>query len=95
MAKAPLKEPFRCSECGWSTSKWVGRCGECQAWGSIDEGTRKLNVVAAGAVTATARPIGEVDLAAAQSRSSGVAELDRTLGGGLAVSYTHLRAHET
>ena len=50
MAKASLKEPFRCSECGWSTSKWVGRCGECQAWGSIDEGTRKLNVVAAGAV---------------------------------------------
>jgi DNA repair protein RadA/Sms len=94
MAKAPLKEPFRCSECGWSTSKWVGRCGECQAWGSIDEGTRKLNVVAAGAVTATARPIGEVDLAAAQSRSSGVAELDRTLGGGLVPGAVVLLAGE-
>ena len=94
MAKASLKEPFRCSECGWSTSKWVGRCGECQAWGSIDEGTRKLNVVAAGAVTATARPIGEVDLAAAQSRSSGVAELDRTLGGGLVPGAVVLLAGE-
>ena len=94
MAKASLKEPFRCSECGWSTSKWVGRCGECQAWGSIDEGTRKLNVVAAGAVTATASPIGEVDLAAAQSRSSGVAELDRTLGGGLVPGAVVLLAGE-
>ena len=24
---------YRCSECGWTTIKWVGRCGECQAWG--------------------------------------------------------------
>jgi DNA repair protein RadA/Sms len=36
-----------------------------------------------GAVAAPATPIGEINLAAAQSRSSGVAELDRTLGGGL------------
>src|SRR5205085_1173720 len=27
----------RCSECGWETAKWVGRCGECQAWGSVVE----------------------------------------------------------
>jgi DNA repair protein RadA/Sms len=28
---------FRCSECGWQTPKWVGRCGECQAWGTVEE----------------------------------------------------------
>jgi len=28
MAKAPAKDPFRCVECGWSATKWVGRCGE-------------------------------------------------------------------
>ena len=28
---------YRCAECGWSTAKWVGRCGECQAWGTVDE----------------------------------------------------------
>ena len=28
---------YRCSECGWTSVKWVGRCGECQAWGSVDE----------------------------------------------------------
>src|SRR5665811_2210971 len=26
---------YRCSECGWPAIKWVGRCGECQAWGTI------------------------------------------------------------
>jgi DNA repair protein RadA/Sms len=36
-----------------------------------------------GAVAAPATPIGEINLSAAQSRSSGVPELDRTLGGGL------------
>jgi DNA repair protein RadA/Sms len=43
---------------------------------------RKITLLP-GAVAAPATPIGEIDLAAAQSRSSGVAELDRTLGGGL------------
>src|SRR6478609_7866127 len=28
---------YRCSECGWTTAKWVGRCGECQEWGTIAE----------------------------------------------------------
>ena len=28
---------YRCTECGWSTAKWVGRCGECQAWGTVAE----------------------------------------------------------
>ncbi len=86
MAKAPARDPFRCTECGWSTTKWVGRCGECQAWGSVEESAgltaRKITLLP-GAVAAPATPIGEISLAAAQSRSSGVAELDRTLGGGL------------
>ena len=22
---------YRCTECGWTTGRWVGRCGQCQA----------------------------------------------------------------
>ena len=36
MPKSP-RPAFRCTECGWETAKWVGRCGECQAWGSVAE----------------------------------------------------------
>ncbi len=84
MAKVPAKDPFRCSECGWTSTKWVGRCGECQAWGSVEEiaAPKKLSLVA-GPVSQAAVPIGEVNLDSAQSRSSGVGELDRVLGGGL------------
>jgi DNA repair protein RadA/Sms len=28
---------YRCTECGWQTPKWNGRCGECQAWGTVEE----------------------------------------------------------
>ena len=62
MAK-PEKDPFRCSECGWTTNKWVGRCGECQVWGSVEEiaAPKRLSLVP-GTVTRAASPIGDVDL---------------------------------
>ncbi|MDT7668151.1 MAG: hypothetical protein QOC74_934, partial [Pseudonocardiales bacterium] len=28
----------RCTECGHQVAKWVGRCPECQSWGSIEQG---------------------------------------------------------
>src|SRR6185437_2321466 len=31
---------YRCTECGWQSAKWAGRCGECQAWGTVQEAAR-------------------------------------------------------
>jgi DNA repair protein RadA/Sms len=76
----------RCSECGYSSAKWVGRCPECQTWGSIQEigaPVAALRAVSAGPVTAPARPIAEVELAGARAVPTGIAEFDRVLGGGL------------
>ncbi|EIK84587.1 DNA repair protein RadA [Gardnerella pickettii] len=28
---------YLCSECGWSGSKWYGRCPECGEWGTLSE----------------------------------------------------------
>ena len=75
---------YRCSECGWATVKWVGRCGECQAWGSVSEiGAVTVRTTAPGRVERPAIPIGEVDARRAEARSTGVGEFDRVLGGGL------------
>ncbi len=97
MAKSqtPAKDPFRCTECGWSATKWVGRCGECQAWGTVEEvsAPKKLSLVP-GAVSSAASPIGEVNLENAKARSSGVSELDRVLGGGLVPGAAILLAGE-
>lgn len=91
------KASYKCAECGNITVKWYGRCPECQAWGTIDEsggGAVALRSVPAGPVSAPARPIHEVDVAAARARSTGVAELDRVLGGGLVPGCVVLLAGE-
>jgi DNA repair protein RadA/Sms len=79
-----VRPSFRCVECGWTTAKWAGRCGECQAWGTVEElSAPPSGVTQARTVTRAARPISEVEADAAAAWPTGVEELDRVLGGGL------------
>lgn len=91
--KAP-RPAYRCSECGWETTKWVGRCGECQAWGSVAEAAAPTGRTAAAPVATPAVPIGQVSVEESAFRSSGVPELDRVLGGGLVPGAAILLAGE-
>jgi len=97
MVKAAAREraPFRCEECGLQVAKWVGRCPECQAWGTVTEvGAPTGITVTAGPVSAPARPIATVPVQGAAHRPTGVAELDRCLGGGLVPGSVVLLAGE-
>ena len=101
MAKTRDRPAYRCAECGHTPPRWVGRCPECQAWGSVAEvgaapvALRPLTAaVTAGAVTTPARPIAEIDVEAARARPTGVGELDRVLGGGLVPGAVLLLAGE-
>ena len=88
---------YRCRECGWTTAKWVGRCGECQQWGTIEEigaGAASARTSASRSVETPARPIGEVDASLASSAPTGMAEFDRVLGGGLVPGAVILMAGE-
>src|SRR5712691_10127117 len=88
---------YRCDACGLTAPRWVGRCSECQTWGSVVEiaasppGARQ---VAAGAVSMPARPIAEIDVETARARPTGLGELDRVLGGGLVPGAVVLLAGE-
>jgi DNA repair protein RadA/Sms len=86
-AARSARPAHRCSECGFASAKWVGRCPECQAWGSLQEvgsvPSGGLRAVSAGAVTAPARPIAQVELTGARAVPTGIPEFDRVLGGGL------------
>jgi len=89
------RSSYRCTECGWATTKWVGRCGECQAWGSVAEvGAAPTGRTTAAPVTTPAVPIGQVSAEHAVHHSSGVPELDRVLGGGLVPGAAVLLAGE-
>ncbi|MGW8483119.1 DNA repair protein RadA [Microbacterium sp. NPDC055903] len=88
MAKTRTAPPaFVCTECGWTAAKWVGRCGECQQWGTVIEQTASVGIarpqVTALAPSVGARPITQISTAEAPRRTSGVGEFDRVLGGGV------------
>lgn len=87
---------YRCTECGWTTAKWVGRCGECQSWGTVEEagGTAAAKTTVASSVQTPAQPIGTVDSTVAQYMSTCNPEFDRVLGGGLVPGAVILMAGE-
>lgn len=86
MAKAQLN--FRCTECGWSTAKWAGRCAECQSWGTVIEATAETGVLRALKPVAideyrAARSITDIPIGAVTHWPTGIGEFDRVLGGGI------------
>src|SRR6478672_5768426 len=89
-----VRSSYHCNECGWETAKWIGRCPQCQAWGSVVEKAAPKSRVQAGPVTAPARPIAAVPAEGSHARESGVDELDRVLGGGLVPGAAILLAGE-
>src|SRR5215472_3193408 len=101
MPRSSTATSFECSACGWRTTKWVGRCGECEAWGTVSEGgsedlgraTSRAQLRPAQPATA-AVPIERVDAAAAKAVPTGLSELDRVLGGGLVPGAVVLLAGE-
>src|SRR5688572_9058699 len=86
MAKA--RNVHRCSECGAAHPAWLGRCGTCGAWGTLVEevaapvASASVRAARAGA-GAAARPISDDDGPTEPPLPTGLAELDRVLGGGL------------
>jgi len=82
MAKS--RTVHRCTECGWPSPTWVGRCGGCDAWSTLVEEV-ELRGDTAASPPPTSKParIAEIVDTAADARPTGVPEFDRVLGGGL------------
>src|SRR5690554_400915 len=90
---------FRCTECGWSTLKWAGRCGECQAWGTVVEAHDATGILRSVKATTVgsdrvAKPITEIGAESVAHWPSGIAEFDRVLGGGVVPGATILLSGE-
>ncbi|MEB4614359.1 DNA repair protein RadA [Leucobacter sp. M11] len=91
---------FECTECGWQAPKWVGRCGECQQWGTVVEAGQKTGIAARQVRTnlpgagKVARPITEFAGDSVTHAPTGIGEFDRVLGGGLVPGATVLLSGE-
>lgn len=105
MAKK-VRSIHTCSECGYSSPKWLGRCPECGEWGTLQESAvaPKAGSAATAAVsgqvprgltpTAPAQPITKIDAATSKAITSGIGELDRVLGKGVIPGSVVLMAGE-
>ncbi len=81
----PSSSKYICSACGYQSLRWYGRCPECGQWNTLDEHIVEKKPRARKRTT-TARVTPVVLSSAAPETverfSSGLAEFDRTLGGG-------------
>lgn len=77
---------FVCASCGASSARWLGRCPTCDAWESLVEETLAAREPSSARNVAGDRMkptrLGDVEADAAKRLGTGLAELDRVLGGG-------------
>jgi DNA repair protein RadA/Sms len=75
------KTAYVCSECGAVALQWFGSCPSCGAAGTLSEAATERRSGTRSASRAV--PLEEVEVRDVARTSSGIAELDRTLGGGM------------
>jgi len=83
MSKTRIK--YICSNCGYESLRWVGKCPECNSWNSfteeIIETSKKQTSTYNGEVTA--KKLSEISAFEAERIKTEIGEFDRVLGGGL------------
>ena len=78
---------FICSECGYRSVKWLGRCPSCGQWDSFAQASalkaEEDETESTSWLGEELRSIDQVDVADVAHLESGIGEFDRLLGGGL------------
>ena len=81
---------FFCQNCGYESAKWMGQCPACHEWNTFAEEPVQVSRPArgnarAGGSRGSARPLKltSVDSTQTSRGTTGLAELDRVLGGGI------------
>ena len=85
---ARSRSTYVCSECGGEQARWHGRCPDCGSFATLVEqapasGDARSGARRQGAKPGLVVPLASVETSAAARIGTGVAELDRVLGGGL------------
>ena len=89
------KSVFICRECGYNSIKWLGKCPECNSWDSFDEDVvTKERSKGSSKSDNKAEKLSEMKIPNYIRTGTGMAELDRVLGGGLVNSSVVLLSGE-
>lgn len=90
MAKGKTATIFYCQNCGHESPKWMGQCPGCKEWNTFVEET--INRTEKKNIGGTGRRLGEqagpcilseITIQEEERLYTGIAELDRVLGGGI------------
>ena len=83
---AKIKSVYVCSECGYESPKWYGKCPGCNQWNTMDE---KISETANSAKVITSpghvMALGDITEDVERRISTGNNEFDRVLGGGIVI----------
>lgn len=90
---AKVKSVYVCSSCGYESAKWNGRCPDCGEWNTFEEREATVRKTSSGKAAQstvssysleTIKTLSDINSDADEVRyNTGLAELDRVLGGGL------------
>lgn len=98
---AKTRTTYRCTACNTSHPKWVGRCTQCQEWGTVVEAEAEAtqsvglkSTMRAATVARKAQRVGDIRTDRAKHATTGIGEFDRVLGGGFVAGGVILLAGE-
>ena len=79
---------YQCTQCGYESVKWLGKCPECGEWNTLQESVREPQFFQSAPVqraktASLPTPINEISTEDEHRYFTGLSELDRVLGGGI------------
>ena len=75
---------FICSQCGYTSPKWLGRCPDCGSWNSFtEEKIEEKKGLSKESLQCSSTTLSAVAYESEFRFESGISELDRVLGGGI------------
>jgi len=85
---AKEKTIYTCTQCGATCPKWLGKCPDCGAWNTLEEGVAEPNGGARHRFQALAKSqpaafLADIEASDVDRTPTGIEELDRVLGGGI------------
>ena len=83
------KNVYICSNCGYETPKWLGKCPECNEWATLEETIKEIQSASSGKQgtkalkSVTSFSLNDIQPDNELRYKTGMKELDRVLGGGI------------
>ena len=87
--KQKIKSVYVCSQCGFKAARWAGKCPDCGEWNtlneelSVPETSSKIQSTVNNTAKSSVVKLSSLDFEHEPRYNSGLAELDRVLGGGI------------